>query len=384
MNNNDFLIIKTDNQNKLMPCFNESDNSLNKKFKELLQQNQFVINTVSNSFVSSLQNPYNELLKDLRLDYLRGSCLEPIISMQEKLMKISIPNLLETINPMHKIIESIMDAIKPNVDYIASVIPHITPFFSGLSEVLEKIKNDPDNILNWLDYTDKLCEYIWTIPYQISSEELNMILTTVNSEKEFDTYMLKYFTKGRTEELFDEITIKTKLKHRKLMKQIRLSYFDGRLALANVGMLSIVDELCSSFLFNKGYGRRQNLLLPIIEKIDNTSNNPFEVLPITMLNKNLNTIYEDIDFNGRISIKTNKKVRRNPCQHGQSFSNRKIDSLMLLNTMYYLLIITENYKQYIGKIIFVKKDLELKNAETDFSQEIKRFYIKKRYARVKK
>ena len=77
----------------------------------------------------------------------------------------------------------------------------------------------------------------------------------------------------------------------------------------------------------------------------------------------------------------NKKVRRNPSQHGKYFSNRKIDTIMLLNTVYYLLIVMDTYKQYVGKIIYVKNSVELSFANTTYSNEIKRFYIRKKYVR---
>lgn len=122
-------------------------------------------------------------------------------------------------------------------------------------------------------------------------------------------------------------------------------------------------------------------MLPIVEIIDNTSDDNFEVIPILVLNDNINVIYETVDFNKRIKIKTNKKVRRNPSQHGKYFSNRKIDTIMLLNTVYYLLIVMDTYKQYVGKIIYVKNSAEISFANITYSSDIKRFYIRKKYVR---
>lgn len=204
----------------------------------------------------------------------------------------------------------------------------------------------------------------------------------VDSEKEFDKYMLKYFNRRKIDKLCNEISIRISRKHRMMFKQIKASFDSKNYALANVGMLSIIDELCSKFLYNKGKSRRIDIFLPLIEEVDNSSD-VFEVIPIMILNENINIIYESINFNSRITIKTNKKVRRNPSQHGQYFSNKKIDSLMLLNTIYNLLIISENYKQYLGKIIFVNNKKDLKMADTKYSNELKRFYFRKKYLRKK-
>ena len=77
----------------------------------------------------------------------------------------------------------------------------------------------------------------------------------------------------------------------------------------DTGILSVIDELCSQFLSDKGCLKRKDIMLPIVEIIDNTSDDNFEVIPILVLNDNINVIYETVDFNKRIKIKTNKKVR---------------------------------------------------------------------------
>ena len=50
---------------------------------------------------------------------------------------------------------------------------------------------------------------------------------------------------------------------------------------------------------------------------------------------------------------------------------------MLLNTIYYLLIVMETYKKYVGKIIYVKNSSELLYADTSYSNDVKRFYVRK-------
>lgn len=314
-------------------------------------------------------------IKHLGLNYENGAAkaLEPLITVQKQLTE----NFVQIQETVKKIAES-MAAFSSSE--LINNLSKTTKYFSELSEAYVKAKKNPDSFLNWLNYSKKIREYIWTIPYDISSEELNELFMQVDSEKEFDKYMLKYFDRRKTEKICNEISIRVSRKHRMMFKQIKASFDSKNYALANVGMLSIIDELCSKFLYNKGKSRRINIFLPLIEEVDNSSD-VFEVIPIMILNENINIIYESIDFNSRITIKTNKKVRRNPSQHGQYFSNKKIDSLMLLNTIYNLLIISENYKQYLGKIIFVNKKNDLKMADTKYSNELRRFYFRKKYLR---
>ena len=282
---------------------------------------------------------------------------------------------------MQEIAKKLSEALKPITSQIIDSLPKMTSYFDELSKSWEKARENPDSLLNWIEYSEKLSEYIWTIPYDISSDELKSLTTIVNSEKEFDKYMLKYFDKSKLEKLFNELLFKIPYRHKTILKQIRNSFYQKDYALANTGILSVIDELCSQFLSDKGCLKRKDILLPIVEIIDNTSDDNFEVIPLLVLNDNINVIYETVDFNKRIKIKTNKKVRRNPSQHGKYFSNRKIDTIMLLNTVYYLLIVMDTYKQYVGKIIYVKNSAEISFANITYSSDIKRFYIRKKYVR---
>ena len=109
---------------------------------------------------------------------------------------------------------------------------------------------------------------------------------------------------------------------------------------------------------------------PIIENLDENIDDRMLVLEVMILSNNIDIIYEDISFTQKIVINTNKKTRRNPCQHGQAFSNRKIDTLMLLNTMYYLLFFRTELKQYKGKLAVKGKTFYL--ASTEERREIKK------------
>lgn len=353
--------------------FND-ENNLELKKIDLCFQNSNIknISNVLNGFGNALKN-----IDQMRLNYENNvkKALEPLIIAQKHLTE----NFVQIQGTVKKIAESMAAFSSPE---LIKNLSKTAEYFSELSEAYVKAKKNPDSFLNWLNYSKKIREYFWTIPYDISSEELNELFMQVGSEKEFDKYMLKYFDRRKINKLCNEISLRVSRKHRMMFKQIKASFDSKNYALANVGMLSIIDELCSKFLYNKGKSRRIDIFLPLIEEVDNSSD-VFEAIPIMILNENINIIYESIDFNSRITIKTNKKVRRNPSQHGQYFSNKKIDSLMLLNTIYNLLIISENYKQYLGKIIFVNNKKDLKMADTKYSDKLKRFYFRKKYLRKK-
>lgn len=357
---------------------------INKRLQSTMQINKQVNNLIINNMSSQLEIFSKTLTSSILpsyfdLNYKLLDVMKPIVLKQNEI----VLNIVKQMDPMQEIVEKISKMLKPVTAQIMDNLPKMSSYFDELSKVLEKASENPDSLLNWMEYSEKLSEYIWTIPYDISSDELKELFSIVNSEKEFDKYMLKYFDKIKVEKLFEEILSKIARKHRTIFKQIKFSFDLKNYALINTGLLSVIDELCSQFLLNKGCSKRKDILLPIVEIIDDTSEDKFEVIPILVLNDNINVIYETIDFNKKIVIKTNKKVRRNPSQHGRYFSNRRIDTIMLLNTIYYLLIVMDKYKKYVGRIVYVGKTADLTFADTTYSNNVKRFYIKKKYARKK-
>lgn len=371
---NDFPIVEFPSQLFIYDSFSKNllSEKINNSFSDLIITNlSSPLQKFSESILESIKPSYFDF------NHRLVETMKPIVSMQSEL----ISNIVKQMNPMQEIAKKLSEALKPITSQVIDSLPKMTSYFDELSKSLEKARENPDSLLNWIEYSEKLSEYIWTIPYDISSDELKSLTTIVNSEKEFDKYMLKYFDRAKLEKLFNELLFKIPYRHKTILKQIKNSFYQKDYALANTGILSVIDELCSQFLSDKGCLKRKDIMLPIVEIIDNTSDDNFEVIPILVLNDNINVIYETVDFNKRIKIKTNKKVRRNPSQHGKYFSNRKIDTIMLLNTVYYLLIVMDTYKQYVGKIIYVKNSVELSFANTTYSNEIKRFYIRKKYVR---
>lgn len=280
--------------------------------------------------------------------------LEGIINSLQPLIKqmVSNTNYIQemVINPMQLFMEKLMESIRPLVDIITSQIPKYTPYFKELAEAIDKAQKNPDSLINWYNYSKKLSEYLWTIPFDIDSKNLKAIFEQINSEEEFDSYMKKYFTTTKINELFISIENNLPKKHQTMFKQVKKAFLDKSYSLAIVGIMSIIDELCSYFLIDKGCNGRQNLFEPIIEDLDSRGADNFCILDLMILSENLNVIYENIEFNEKIRIDTHKKARRNPSQHGRSFSNRKIDAIMLLNTMFNLLTVQKELKYYKNKL----------------------------------
>lgn len=225
------------------------------------------------------------------------------------------------------------------------------------AQKIEELKNDPDSLLNYMSYVKNLSNYFWAMPYGIDTTELKSIFENVKSEKEFDDYMKKYFTNQKLQQLFNDIKIKISRKHITIFKQIEQAFYNRQYSLINNAIISIIDDELSYYNYNKKETKRKDILHPIIEeyeKEDISKCNWLNLFYLEILNNNINLLFDNVDFNN-ISINNNKAIRRHATQHGKKYSNKKIVSIMLLNTLYNLLYIKEEMKVY-RKRLKVKKE----------------------------
>lgn len=221
-----------------------------------------------------------------------------------------------------------------------------------LSIKIEEAKRDPDSLMNYMSYVENLSKYFWAMPYNINTNELKMIFENVNSEKEFDNYMRKYFNKQKIENLFKDIKLKINKKHIIIFRQIEQAFYNKQYSLINNAIISIIDDELSYYTFDKGETKRKDIFMPIIEDLGNakvTECNWLDLFYLEMLNNNLNILFDNVDFSN-IVINTNKAIRRHTTQHGKKYSNQKIVTIMLLNTLYNLLYIKEDLKKYHNKL----------------------------------
>lgn len=269
-----------------------------------------------------------------------------VVSISNKLNNFGQKFLKEIVNISEEL-------VKPKLE----VVNTWTSLFKEISDSIKQ--KNPNSLLNWSNYIKKLSDYFWIIPYKMDTKELFEILKTVNTEEKFDEYIKNYFNKNRVEELQNEIYVNIPRKHKTLFRQIINAYNAKSYSLANTGLMSIIDGLCSYYLINKRKTQRKGIFQPIVEDLVKKSGYNRVSAILIMLDHNIKTLYENINFNKRIDLGTNKKIRRHPNQHGQSYSNQRIDTIMLLNTVYYLIIVQEILYKYKSKLYYENKEFHI-------------------------
>ena len=275
-------------------------------------------------------------------------------------------------NSMSKAISQIAEVQKQFMNTISETIAkNVSPALRALAFSLDEAKSNPDSLLSWMNYYNRMSEFFWIMPYKITTEELHEILQNVATEKEFDQYINKYFNKAKVESLIKDISVMLPNKNqRKIFDQIVTAYKSKSYALASIGITTMIDNCLSYYLIDKGCTSRLKLFEPIIKDLDLKRKNSDFSFIVMMVNSNINLLYEQIEFNNKLSINTNKKSRRNPISHGKSYSYKKIDTIMLLNTMYYLLVIQNEMKGYKNSLYRNSKKKEFYIPSKDEKRKI--------------
>lgn len=352
--------------------------SENNDYKDSVSRSIERINKFANSFSEALRK---------QMDIYN---IEPIITQLSPFFDVQLPKIMEAIKPLYsyqfdKITEQVKaiteSPIISQIQIVADNLRNVTKAFTdalinnnalvGIQDTLREVKNNPNSIFNWMHYYDALTEYYWITPYKMPIPQLKELLETITSEKDFDAYCRKYFTKDLVNELFDDIYSRiSKKKDKVYFNEIREAYNHRLYAIANTGLVCMIDNQLSKYMIDKKNLTRTNLFKFIAFDIESKIGMNNEIVFKTlMMNSNINRLYEDVEFNKGIKVNTQKQVRRNTIAHGKMFSARKIDFIMILNTYYYLLELQPELVIYERKLDTKKEYNKEKNTTKTY------FYI---------
>lgn len=313
--------------------------------------------------VQDLKMEFNGLINDNNINdwkEISKNISKYNLDIAEKFKK----NVLPSIFRFYKTITEVV-----STRFMESFVESIRTFHNAL----EQAKKNPDSLINHYNYLNKLDSFYWAWPYDIKADELKKLIEQAENEKSFDKIMISFFSKERIDDMMEDIYISLPRKHKMLFRQIRDAVNNKQYALANNGIISIIDNMPIMLLKNKGKSRRKGILEPIIDfYVNEYKASCFEfVFELKILSNNLNLLFEDYSFNEKIMLDTNKKVRRHINIHGFAYSNKKEDTIMLLNTLY-------AYLKNIEYINVFKNSLVVEKKSKKFVIETKDYVIKNR------
>lgn len=302
-------------------------------------------------FKMSSSNIDNEMDSKIHLAP-KESYVEQVISIFEP-MQNSIKQISELAWPIiisaQKIEEHIGKIFKESVE------PHlksITDFMSGITHFVQDLYSNPENLFSFFGYMKNLNSFYWSLPFEMDGTTLRNIIEKSIDEKSFDLNMSRYFSKKKTDELFLQTYDLLPRSKKRLFKQIHETFNNKCFLLVNGPLISLIDDMLGLLLKSRANTARSGILLPILDDL-NDSVDGFAYVYLNILSNNIDCIFSGIDLNEKVNISNNKKIRRHAIQHGRFFgSNRRIESIMLVNTLYNTLIILSNLKGYHGKLYY--------------------------------
>lgn len=304
--------------------------------------------------------------------------------MNEEQMRNAITIATELSNAVVRITNNIshsllnlIENLKPVINQVSKIMT--TEFMTGFSNALRNFaeqiqlaENNPNSYFNYMYYQEDLDNMHWAWPYEIEAEELKYLLENAHSEKEFDALMRKFFKPEKIEKMIGEMLLSLPNRHQMMLKQAKNAFDRGDYAIANNALMSIIDNLLSEYILNKGQNKRVGILVPMIEYYKGFPLRKVDfIFELYMLSNNIDFIFQDYRFNESIKIETNKKVRRHPSLHGVKYSNKRTDALLLLNTLVNLI------KQR-GILDKFKNSLIIEHKQFTFSDKAKMIFAEEK------
>lgn len=286
---------------------------------------------------------------------------KPYIDNSKKVMAAIQPlaeSMVSLQKNMEPVIQSIVEMQKTIMDSLYGKDSNFRKALQELDIQIEKVKENPNSYWNLMIYEEKLSDFIWIIPYDMTNEGLQKLIKISKSEEEFDNNLSKYFDEDKIKLMIEKINQCIPNENKLLFAQITYAYTNEMFALSSIGLFTIIDNLLSYYLENKRKTSRKNLFIPIIEDLNNEDN--MLQWKIIIVNNCINRLFENYDFNEKIDIKSDKKIRRHPMLHGKITSNQRIEVIMLLNLVYYLIDMQKYLNQYKDSLIWDSKNNKYK------------------------
>lgn len=303
--------------------------------------------------ISEITSVYSEQLKKL------AEITRPIVDKFNK-----------TLKPLQEATKSIRESmilssksLQPLIDINKKLTISMQPFI----DAMERARTNPDSHISWFDYYKVLSKCYWVYPYGVTTEELKELTSNDVSEEQFDGYMDRHFSEDLINNIKDETLKFLTKKHKVVYEQSVNALLCGSYALCNLGFISIIDDLTSFYLLNKGFPSRYGIFEPIVDDFNEIDLADFTTKHylLMMVNENIKTLYKNYNFNDEIKIDNHKDINRQTSMHGKYYSNSRPSSLMLINTIYYLNIVNQYFEKYKDRICWNKnaKKFELFNCK---------------------
>lgn len=289
----------------------------------------------------------NILKQNIELSTSLSKTAKMIADYQKNIMPDVIKNSIETSNKLSETIKSLVNSYDFNSLINIAVSSKLQTILHQLSESLK-----PLHLGDLSGYeTEYLKKRFWVIPFEYEYKNIKKL--TDLSNKDFNNEMLKYFNKSRVNRLITNcIKNETKKDKKKILRQVKQNYTLGNYSICNVALITYLDSLSLKFIDSSS--RCQHKSHEVVNNIHQyyEEHDTYQMYLKAEVLKNFYDILYDNENNLKNS--NSKTLNRHLASHGTIYSDKKIDTLRLLNAIWYIQSFTEE-TDFIDKFIYESK-----------------------------
>lgn len=274
---------------------------------------------------------------------------------------LAINNLVKSIAPQLKeLSQSYIKLVKETIGSmnLEKVLSDYFSAFQKLNEErLKSLTFSSKSKLSGLDCV-LLNKYYWVVPYEYDYSKVNR-LSKYKTRKKFEEYMLKYFNDNRTKRLFRKIKSQFNEKDKKeLLRQVEKSFLSGDYAICITTLMTLIDGLCLDLIHpnSKNQNNSHNIMGDLLKIMKDKSSSEFGYelyLRVNIINNFFTRLY--IQTYDLKSLRKKRVLIRHTNSHGVKYFNDKVNTLRLLNAMYFCNEIKNDINLY-GKFTWKKAD----------------------------
>ena len=273
----------------------------------------------------------------------------PLKELQERIDEATRPikQMQEQIKISEEALKKIQEAIpkpifsKEQIEALNLFSIAIKPYFDKMQESLCRLgiklsKIDFKSKLNGAE-VEKLKEFYWVIPYNMTNEELNELVHMENID-EFNNFIINYFDKLKIEKIILDISNNFEKEDKKeIIKQVQIAMENKLYAMCITTLMTVLDGLTLELLnpISTYQHKSHEAIGAMLEYINEAplSDFGYEIyLRVCILNNFYSILYAD-----ERKLKDNDKdtLSRHLNSHGVKYLNNILDSLRLLNAIYF-------------------------------------------------
>lgn len=294
-----------------------------------------------------MTNDFKEYMNAIRRTFDEKTL--PLKKVQEQIEEATLPikQMQEQMKIAGSSLKIIQEAIpkpifsKEQIEALNSLSIAMKQYFDKMQEPLCKLgmelsKIDFKSKLNGAE-VEKLSEFYWVIPYGMTNEELNELVHIENID-EFNDFIINYFDKLKIEKIILEISNNFEKEDKKeILRQVQVAMENELYSMCITSLVTVLDGLTLELLnpISTYQHKSYEAIDAMLEYINEAPLSEFGY-ELYLKVHILNNFYSRLYANER-KLKDNDKdtLSRHLNSHGVKYLNNKLDSLRILNAIYF-------------------------------------------------